>query len=127
MKRSNYIFESVLIAITALLGFVTLFTFDAIILGGLWLFVLGALQVVHSLIVGINYWSNEGIQKSIIIYWCGVVLNFIIMLIGNETTLYNNMEIVTILVFPLMLAVYLWWITYAYRIKPVAEGTVEKV
>ena len=127
MKRSNYIFESVLIAITALLGFIAFFPTDAIFLGALWLIVLGALQVVHSLIVGINYWSNEGVQKSIIIYWCGVALNFIIILIGNKTTLSNNMEMVTILIFPLMLAVYLWWITYAYRVKPVAEETVEKV
>ena len=127
MKRSNYIFESVLIAITALLGLIAFFSTDAIFLGALWLIVLGVLQVVHSMIVGINYWSAEGIQKSIIIYWGGVVLNFMIMLIGNKTTLYNNAEMITILIFPLMLAVYLWWIMYAYRLKPVAEGTVEKV
>ena len=127
MKRSNYIFESVLIAITALLGLIAFFSTDAIFLGALWLIVLGVLQVVHSMIVGINYWSAEGIQKSIIIYWGGVVLNFMIMLIGNKTTLYNNAEMITILIFPLMLAVYLWWIMYAYRVKPVAEGTVEKV
>lgn len=127
MKRSNYIFESVLIAITALLGLIAFFSTDAVFLGALWLIVLGVLQVVHSMIVGINYWSTEGIQKSIIIYWCGVVLNFMIMLIGNKTTLYNNAEMITILIFPLILAVYLWWIMYAYRVKPVTEGTVEKV
>ena len=106
---------------------IAFFSTDAIFLGALWLIVLGVLQVVHSMIVGINYWSAEGIQKSIIIYWGGVVLNFMIMLIGNKTTLYNNAEMITILIFPLMLAVYLWWIMYAYRVKPVAEGTVEKV
>jgi hypothetical protein len=126
MKRSNYIFESVLIAITALAGFIALFSFDGTILGALWLIVLGVLQVVHSLVVAINYWSHAGVQKSIFIYWCGVALNFIIMFLGTTMTRTNNIEMVTMLIFPLMLAVYLWWITYAYKIKPVTEGPVEK-
>jgi hypothetical protein len=127
MKRSNYIFESVLIAITALAGFIALFSFDGTILGALWLIVLGTLQIFHSIIIGANYWSHEGVQKSIIIYWCGVALNFIIMFLGNTLTRSNNIEMVTMLIFPLMLAVYLWWITYAYRVKPVALEPIEKV
>ena len=127
MKRSNYIFESVLIAITALAGFIALFSFDGTILGALWLIVLGVLQVVHSLVVGINYWSHAGIQKSIFIYWCGVALNFAIMFFGNTMTRTNNIEMVTMLIFPLMLSVYLWWIMYAYKIKPAKEETVEKI
>ena len=127
MKRSNYIFESVLIAITAVLGFAALFSFDAVILGALWLIVLGTLQVVHSLILGASYWSNEAIQKSIIIYWCGVALNFSIMLIGNAITDSNNVEIATILIFPLVLALYLWYITYTYKIKPIVEANIESV
>ena len=118
MKRSNYIFESVLIIITAVLGFAALFSLDATILGALWLIVLGTLQVVHSLILGASYWSNENIKKSIIIYWCGVALNFSIMLIGNVFTRSDNVEIATILIFPLVLALYLWYITYTYKIKP---------
>jgi hypothetical protein len=127
MKRSNYIFESVLIAITAVLGFAALFSFDATILGALWLIVLGTLQVVHSLILGASYWSNEAIQKSIIIYWCGVALNFSVMLIGNVITHSDNIEIATILIFPLILALYLWYITYTCRVKPMTEVTFEKV
>lgn len=127
MKRSNYIFESVLIAITALLGVIALLSEEAILLGALWLIPLGALQVFHSIFIAANYWSNEAVQKSIIIYWCGVALNFVIMFIGNETTSSNNIEMVTILLFPLMLAIYLWWITYAYRVKTVASEAVKKI
>lgn len=127
MKRSNYIFESVLIAITALLGLIAFFSTDAILLGALWLIVLGALQVFHSIILAVNYWLNEGVRKSIIIYWCGVALNFILLFIGNETITSNNIEMVTLLVFPLMLAIYLWYISYAYRLKPVALEIIEKV
>lgn len=126
MKRSNYIFESVLIVITAVLGFAALFSFDAVILGALWVIALGALQVIHSLILAASYWSNEAIQKSIIIYWCGVALNFSLMLIGNAITDSENVEMATILVFPLILALYLWYITCTYRAKPAAGETVEK-
>ena len=127
MKRSNYIFESVLMAITALLGFIALFSTEAILLGALWLIPLGALQVFHSIFIAANYWSNEGVQKSIFIYWCGVALNFAIMFFRNEMTSSNNIEMVTILIFPLMLAIYLWYITFAYRVKPVAPEPMEKV
>ncbi len=126
MKRSNFVFESVLIGITAALGFNSLLSSDAIFLGALWLIVLGVLQVVHSLILGAFYWYDQRIQKSIIIYWCGVALNFSIMYIGKETATSGNVEIITIIIFPLMLALYLWYITFTYRVKSIAEINSEK-
>jgi len=123
MKRSNFLFESVLMAVTAVLAFSALISEEAVFLGALWLIILGTLQVVHSLILGACYWLNERIRKSIIFYWIGVAVNFGVMFTGNRTILSDSVTLITVLIFPLILAAYLWYITYSSRLQKLAAET----
>ncbi len=117
MKRSNFIFESVLMVISLLLGIACIFSDDAFFLAILWLIPLGALQVIHALILTVNYWTNSAIKKLLIVYWVGVVLNFSIMLISDNLP-GKDWEMLTIGVLPLMLAFFLWLITFIYKDNP---------
>lgn len=115
MKKSNFIFESILIIITLTLGICTIAQVDFGFLFLFWLQPLGVLQVLHSIEIGIFYWGQKTIRTTIVVYWSCVLLEFILM--------YTNMHYFhdrillwfTLPVFPLLLAVYLFGITYYFK------------
>lgn len=115
MRTKHLIAESILILITLILG-------SGMAISGewglgflLWLQVLGISQVVHSFIIGALYWKHEMIRNWIIFYWIGVAFDFILMYI-NDTSIHDHaIAWFTLPVFPLILALYLWFITYYFR------------
>lgn len=121
MKTSNYGLESALMMITAFLGLVSMLWREAILLGALWLIPLGIIQVGHSVVIASAYWNKENIRRMIIIYWCGVALNFIFMFVANAFFFSGDFELVYLLIFPLMLSFFLWYITYIFKTRPVTD------
>ena len=122
MNKGHLWFESVLISITFVMGLGTLLTSQTPssefgLMAALWLIALGVLQVFHSLFIGLNNWDHKEIRKSISLYWCGVALNFMVMFLNHVSYNLEAIFIGTILVFPLFLAISLWFITYKYQLQ----------
>jgi hypothetical protein len=127
MKGYHFIIETVLFAFTFILGIsIGITREDGIIFMMMWWAAFGALQVLHSLALGLRYWKDEHVRKSIIRYWCGGAINFLI--IGVEATFVtyrsepifkslDNIYLLTWIIFPVILALYLWYITWRFRQK----------
>ena len=119
MRKGHFIFETVLAIITAIFGLVALVSSmnsatpsDSVYLGALWLLVLGIAQVIHSFIMGGLFWRHLHIRKYLFIYWALSALDLIALYVNDETSNNSNLEALTILVFPLCLTAYLWFISY---------------
>ncbi len=82
------------------------------------------MQVVHSLVIGANYWKNQKVRISLSVYWAGVVLNFTIMIVDEVVLDQYDLKIFTIVFLPLTLALYLWAITYFHKENPRQNETV---
>ena len=112
MARSHFIFESVLMAITLYFGIGLNFNTDVSMGALIWLAILGILQVVHSLGLALGYWKNKSIRSAVIIYWVGVLSFF-----GIIYLMFRNGYIVPEfiwLILALLLALYLWAITWIF-------------
>jgi hypothetical protein len=121
MKNSNAVFEIFMMAVTILFGFTAIVSEDSRVAALFWLLVLGFLQVSHSIILGTSYWKNIRIRKALIIYWLGVITNFLFISVNSLLDRKAAfIDVATILVLPLSLAVYLLWIT-CYFCLPVKK------
>ena len=126
MKKWNLWFETILIVINAVLGIIMLLspmgridslTSDAFTTYLFWLIILGAFQVVHSLIMGIVNWNNERIRTMIVVYWALVLVDFIIIWLGDTSAYSVVIERISILILPNLLAHFLWYISFSNRIR----------
>jgi hypothetical protein len=131
MKRYHFIIETVLFAITIILlpGALIKENEGALILLMFWWAAFGILQVLHSLLIGARYWPEVmAARKWFIRYWCGVAINFLVLGAVMAVEKYMDKDVhnatyilyvLTLIVFPAMLAVYLWYITWRFRQKEI--------
>lgn len=134
MKRYHFIIETVLFAITViqLPSALIIENEGALIILMFWWAAFGILQVLHSLLLGVRYWPEvTAARKWFIRYWCGVVINFLVLGAVRAVEKYREEDvhnttyilyIMSLIVFPAILAVYLWYITWRFRQKEISPG-----
>lgn len=122
MKHGHFIFERLLIIISCLLGAGMLINSDATILSLLWMIVLGGLQLIHSLIIAFDKWSNLRLRKAICIYWLLAGTN-LALLVFTQDSLSSSSFIYPLLfpVVPLCLALYITGICWYFSEKRITE------
>jgi len=109
MKKGHFIFESILLGITAVIGFIALVSSDWVLIFAAWLIPLGALQVIHSIFIAANYWTYKRVPDCLTIYWILSALDLLLLYFGLTV-----LEL-TVFAFALLLAVYLLGITYYFK------------
>ena len=136
MRTYHFVLESLFMLTTIVL------TLELFIIGewgyftALWWAILGILQVSHSLVLGMRYWANKVIRNSITLYWKFVLINFAIlglsMVLINGSGKYgddwarkllDNIYFATIVIFPALLALFFWYITFRHRITKPTHNT----
>jgi hypothetical protein len=124
MKAGHLVFESILIAITLYLGLDFIFTGEDGLGFAAWMQVLGVSQVGHA--VWITTIKDTRIRKWISIYWIGTLTDLFVLF-----ALYPVLSTGILLwfffpVLPLMLAFFLWFITFHFRRRKTAENNKTK-
>ncbi|HEX2627815.1 MAG TPA: hypothetical protein VHM26_02345 [Chitinophagaceae bacterium] len=125
MKRYHFYIETVLITITLSIVIATLLNDEMGFLFPQWWTVLGISQVIHALVLRQNYYNEWKIRQYITRYCLGVFYNFLFLGLGMTAAPFidpggNASDIVlliTLLIFPAILALYLWYITWKNRRK----------
>lgn len=122
MKHGHFIFERILIIISCVLGASILINSNATILPLLWMIVLGGLQIIHSLIIAFEKWSNLSLRNAICIYWLLAVTD-LALLFFTPNSFSSSSFIYPILfpVLPLCLAVYITGICWYFSEKRITQ------
>jgi hypothetical protein len=115
MKRSNPVFENVIILISAALALAVWAGVGDVFLLAFWWLIFGALQLLHSFIIGFAYWKQLQIRKAIVSYWIATALDLGVLYANHETMNSESLDTITIIVLPVVLAFCLWYITFVFR------------
>ncbi len=107
-SQTLYILITILIAVAAVADHKNTFIFL------IWLAMLGILQILHSVILGIENWHTKPVRVALIAYWSLAAVDLLIF--------FTNASAITLFYVPLTLALFLWGITLWGRIhkKPPA-------
>jgi len=129
MKIYHFVFETLLITITIALLLSSVFG-DGGYAIAVWWAILGTLQVVHALGLAFAFHKIKPIFRYIKVYLLGVVMNFLllgVMIVGLTSRVWGEnggfrlldiIYVITLVVVPAVLALYLWFITWHFRRKP---------
>lgn len=125
MGKGHYRLESVLLIITGLLyicwGVLPDGSgIDLIVL--LWLALLGFLQVNHSIFIAAQYWNKKRIRMNLIIYWFFSFVDLTVFFFTKEIVWQEeSLRASIIFILPSCLAIYLWYITYQFKISAIGD------
>lgn len=115
MKKGHLYFETVLMSITLLLGLPALLVpGEMSLLFLMWMIALGILQVFHSFFIAAAYWDIQKIKINIIIYWIITAIDLSVLLFGATV----NTDFLFLIIIPMLLAGWLWFITFDGRSYP---------
>ena len=131
MRNSDFVFETILIVITIL---VLLWSFygDGGSAIAIWWAILGLLQVSHAIIMISTNPKRAKIVEHLKRYFLGVVLSFVLLgiyqLVKFRITIWDSLIvkiviIMSIIILPAMLVLYLWFITWHFRRSSEVEKT----
>lgn len=116
--RSHFIFQAVLMSITLIAGIIIIIDKDYILMGAVWLFILGVLQVLHSFILGVMYRKEKRLIEFLLVYWFLSFTDLLLLFFVTQNQLGDFLFYVLIPAVPLGLAIYFWATTYIfYKIK----------
>jgi hypothetical protein len=117
MKAGHFYFELLLMLITLVAGITFTMPGNDGIVSLIWLFLLGVFQVIHSLVIGFTYRNNKKISDALALYWSGVIIDFILIFINAVFWNKDLPFVIHFIILPLLLAVYLFGITYYFSQK----------
>lgn len=115
MKKGHFLFEMVLMSISALMILMLLVTQSGAMLYFLaWQALLGIMQFIHALILTYNFKKDVVIWHALRIYWIIVGIVLIGLLFRNEAWLPAQLYTFLVFVLPWFNAIYLTMLTYRY-------------
>lgn len=118
MKSGHFNFELMLLIVTLIAGISWALPGNDQFFALVWLFLLGVFQLLHSVIIGFAYRNNKKINNALAVYWTGVIIDFVFIFFLNSTYWNKNTPfLIPFVILPLLLAIYLFGITYYFRQK----------
>ena len=115
MSTGDATFENLLMGATAFIGIGMLISEDNFIFLLLWLILLGALQILHSVVIATSYWKNLRLRSAISIYWIVSAIDLAVVFFVTHDSWNLNIFFLFVIVLPLLIAVYLWLLTWYFR------------
>ena len=119
LKKGNLVFETILIAVTFVV-WLSCLSGDNIIVFFAWWFIFGFLQVIHAMLLGFTFSKAPAIWRLLKWYFIGVLLDLLVFFFISGSPnisahLFSIIHFLTLWVFPIILALYLWFITWHFR------------